>query len=171
MLVTAVAFSDFVLAVHILAVVVGFGAAFAYPLFFSAALKLEPTVVPWLFRTMNTVSRRLINPALGVILIAGIYLASDKHQWSSFYVGWGIVAVIVLGALEGAVQVPRGRKVAELAERDLAATSVPGGATRPGAQWSSELQANFRVVQTVGTIQGLIVVVTVFLMATHAGGS
>ena len=42
------------------------------------------------------------------MLVAGIYLASDEHQWSSFYVGWGILAVIALGALEGAVQIPRG---------------------------------------------------------------
>jgi uncharacterized membrane protein len=169
MLVSAVAFSDFILAIHILAVVIAFGAAFAYPVFFSAALRADPSVMPWLLRTMQMVSRRLVNPGLVVILVAGIYLASDKHQWSSFYVGWGFIAVIALGALEGAVQLPRGRKLAQLAERDLAATAVPGGATRTSAQWSPEFQAQYRVVQNVGMIQGLIVIVTVFLMATHAG--
>jgi uncharacterized membrane protein len=173
MLVPAVAFSDFILAIHILAVVIAFGGMFAYPLFFTAALRADPSVVPWLLRTMHTISRRLINPGLLVVLVAGIYLASDEHQWSSFYVGWGVIAVIALGALEGAIQIPRGRKLAEVAERDLAATAVPGsgsgGATRTTAQWSPEFQAHYKVLQTVGTIQGLIVIVTVFLMATHAG--
>jgi uncharacterized membrane protein len=173
MLISAVAFSDFILAIHILAVVIAFGGTFAYPLFFAAALRADPSVVPWLLRTMHTISRRLLNPGLLVVLVAGIYLASDEHQWSSFYVGWGVIAVIALGALEGAIQIPRGRKLAEVAERDLAATAVAGsgsgGATRTTAQWSPEFQAHSKVLQTVGTIQGLIVVITVFLMATHAG--
>jgi uncharacterized membrane protein len=169
MLLTAVAFSDFILAIHILAVVIAFGALFAYPVLFMAAIKAEPTVAPWWFRTMGLISRRIINPGLGVVLVAGIYLATDEHQWSSFYVGWGIIAVIVIGALEGAVQVPRSRRLAELAQRDLAAAAVPAGGTRASAQWSPEFQSDFRVLRTVAIVQALIVVVTIFLMATHAG--
>jgi uncharacterized membrane protein len=169
-LAVSASFADFVLAVHILAVVAAFGAIFAYPVLFTAAIKVEPSVAPWWFRTMGLISRRVTNPGLAVVLVAGIFLASDEHQWSSFYVGWGIIAVIVLGALEGAIQVPRSRKLAALAQRDLAATAVPGGGTRPSAEWSPEFQSSFRVLRTVGTIQVLIVVITVFLMATHAGG-
>lgn len=169
MLLPAVAFSDFVLAIHILAVVVAFGATFAYPLLFTAAIKAEPAVAPWWFRTIALISRRIVDPGLAVVLVAGIYLATDEHQWSSFYVGWGIIAVIVLGALEGAIRVPRSRRLADLAERDLAATAVPAGGTRTSAQWSAEFQSDFRVLQTVGIIQASIVVVTIFLMATHAG--
>jgi uncharacterized membrane protein len=171
MLVPVAAFSDFVLAVHILSVVIAFGITFAYPLLFTAAIKAQPEIAPWWFRTMTKISRRIINPFLALVLICGIILATDEHQWSSFYVGWGIIAVIVLGGLEGSVQIPRTKKLAELAERDLAATAVPAGGTRASAEWSSEFQSRFRTVQIVGTIESLIVIVTVFLMATHAGGS
>ena len=60
-------------------------------------------------------------PFLGLALLAGIYLASKLHAWSDFYVQWGLGVIIVLGALGGAFFAPRERKLAELAERDVAA--------------------------------------------------
>lgn len=166
----AAVFPDLILAIHILAVVIAFGATFAYPLFFSAARKLDPTVMPWLFRTLRMVSRRIINPGLAVVLLAGIYLASDKHQWSSFFVQWGIGAVVVIGAIEGSFMSPREGKLAELSQRDLAATAVAAGGTRQSATWSPEFEATFKQLATGGTVLNAIVVITVFLMATHAGG-
>jgi uncharacterized membrane protein len=168
-LVDAVAFSDFILAVHILGVVVGFGAVFAFPMLFAAAARTDPAVIPWLLRARQRVGRYLVNPGLLVILLAGIYLASDEHQWSNFYVGWGIIAVIVLGAIEGSVIVRRAGALATLAEADLAATAVAAGGRRTSATWSPEYAAALRRFSAAGNLMALIVVVTVFLMATHAG--
>ena len=78
----AVAVSDLVLAVHILAVVIGFGVLFAYPMLLTAAARMDPSVTPWLLRARQRLGRVLVNPGLLVILLAGIYLASDEHQWS-----------------------------------------------------------------------------------------
>ena len=75
---------------------------------------------------MQRIGRVVINPGLLVVLLAGIYLASDQHQWSVFYVQWGIAAVIVIGAIEGSWMIPREGRLAKIAERDLAATAVPG---------------------------------------------
>ncbi len=167
MLASAVAFSDFVLAIHILAVVVAFGATFAYPLIFAAAFKADPKVVPWLFSVVRRIDRYIVNPGLAVVLLAGIYLASDLHQWGSFYVQWGLGAVIVIGAGVGAYMIPREGKLAEIAERDLAA--VGAGATAASPPWSEEFRALQKQVAIGGAILDLIVVVTIFLMATHAG--
>jgi hypothetical protein len=41
-------------------------------------------VTPWLLRTRQRIGRMLVNPGLLVVLLGGIYLSSDEHQWSSF---------------------------------------------------------------------------------------
>ncbi|MGZ4176927.1 MAG: hypothetical protein ACXVUX_11985 [Solirubrobacteraceae bacterium] len=169
MVAQAVAFSDFILAIHILGVVIGFGAVFAFPLLFSAAARTYPAVIPWLLRARQQAGRYLVNPGLLVVVLAGIYLASDKHQWSSFYVGWGIIAALVVGALEGSFIIRPAGRIAALAERDLAATAVPAGGQRTSATWSPEYTVALRRFSLAGTAMALIVVVTVFLMATHAG--
>jgi hypothetical protein len=167
----AVAFADLVLAVHIIAVVVAFGATFAYPLIFSAAFKADPKVVPWLFSVVRKIDRYIVNPGLAVVLLAGIYLASDLHQWGSFYVQWGLGAVIVIGAGVGSYMIPREGKLVEVAERDLAAVGVGAGASAASPPWSDEFKQLQKQVAIGGAILDLIVVVTIFLMATHAGGS
>lgn len=169
MLVTAASFSDFVLAVHILAAVIAFGVVFAYPLLFAAAGRLDPNVTPWLLRARQRVGRFLVNPALLVLVVAGIYLAADLHQWKYFYVQWGIAAALVIGGVEGALIIPRAGRLAAVAERDLAATGVPAGGRRVSAQWSPEYLSGQRLLRIGGVLIELIVVITVFLMATHAG--
>jgi hypothetical protein len=165
----AVAVSDLVLAVHILAVVIGFGVLFAYPLLFMAAARMDPSVTPWLLLARQRLGRVLVNPGLLVVVLAGVYLASDEHQWGCFYVQWGIGAVIVIGAIEGSFTIPRAGRLAQIAERDLAATGVAAGGRRTTATWSPEYVAAFRKLSISGTLVGLIVIVTVLLMVLHAG--
>jgi hypothetical protein len=169
MLVTAVALPDFILAIHILGVVIGFGVVFAFPVLFGVAARTDPGVIPWLLRARRSVGRYLVNPGLLVVVLAGIYLASDEHQWSEFYVGWGIIATIVIGAIEGSFIIRRAGALADVAERDLAATAVAAGGRRTSATWSPEYTAVLRRFSAAGYAMAAIVVVTVFLMATHAG--
>jgi len=56
-----------------------------------------------------------------------------------------------------------------VAERDLAATSMAGGGRRVSAQWSTEFTRGRRVLWVGGTLIQVIVVITVLLMARHAG--
>lgn len=168
-LVPAVAFSDLVLAIHILGAVIGFGSVFAFPVLFAAASRTEPAVIPWLLRARQRVGRYLVNPGLLVIVLAGIYLASDEHQWSDFYVGWGVIAALVLGALEGSFIIRPAGRLATLADRDLAATAVPAGGQRTSAMWSAEYTAALRRFSLVGNVMAAIVVLTVFFMAMHLG--
>jgi hypothetical protein len=169
MLIGAVAFSDLVLAVHILGAVIGFGVVFAFPLLWAVAGRTDPAVIPWLLRARKSVGRYLVNPGLTLVVLAGIYLATDEHYWGSFFVGWGIFAALVIGAVEGSYIIKRAEPLAELAERDLAATAVPAGGQRTSATWSREYTAAQRRFVAAGNLMALIVIVTVFLMATHAG--
>ena len=54
-----------------------------------------------------------------IVLVAGIYLASKLHQWSAFYVQWGLAVAVVLGGLFGAYFIPNERKLGEIAARDV----------------------------------------------------
>ncbi len=163
MLVPAAGFSDFVLAVHIIAVVVAFGVTFAYPVFLIVGARLDRRAMPWFHRMQVAVSRRVTNPGLLMVLIAGVVLAADEHQWKKFYVQWGLAAVIVLGGLEGAVMIRTARRLAEIGERDVAAAGAGE------VVWSDEYEGQLRRLRIVGGVIALIVAVTVLFMAIHLG--
>jgi hypothetical protein len=164
MLVPAVAFWQVVLALHIVAVVAAFGVTFAYPVILAVGSKLDRRAMPWFHRVQVQLGRRLVNPGLLVVVLAGVYLASKLHQWSSFYVQWGIGVAIVLGGLEGAFMIRQETKLAELAQRDI---------EQAGSEvaWSPEYEALARRVGMVGALMGLLVVVTIYLMTVQAGAS
>lgn len=158
----AVAFYKVVLAIHIMAVVVAFGVTFAYPIIFSVGARQDPRSLPLLHRVEYSIERRLINPGLLVVLLAGIYLASKLHVWSAFYVQWGLAAVVVIGAVVGSVMIPTAKRAEALAARDLAASDGEG-------TFSDEYRALTRRLATVGSLLSLLVLVTVYFMATHTG--
>jgi len=153
---------EYVLAVHIMAVVVAFGVTFAYPIMFSVAARQDPRGLPLMHRVEYTIERFLINPGLLVVLAAGIFLASDGHHWSQFFVQWGLGAVIVIGALVGSVMIPTAKRAEQVSERDIAA------AGEGELEMSGEYQALVRRLSAVGTLLSVLVLVTILLMATGA---
>jgi uncharacterized membrane protein len=155
----AVSFYDIVLAVHIMAVVVAFGATFAYPIIFAVGARTDPRSLPVLHKISYTVERLLVNPGLLLVLIAGIYLASQGHHWSEFFVQWGLGVVVVIGAVVGVVLIPASKRAQELAERDIA-TSGEGS-----IEMSAEYQAVVRRISTVGTLLSVLVLLTILFMA------
>src|SRR5437588_9829332 len=112
------------MAVHIMAVVIAFGVVFAYPIMFTVAARTDPSSMPLMHRIEYTIERYLVNPALLVVLLAGIYLASDGHHWSEFFVQWGLGAVIVIGALVGSVMIPTAKRAELLARHGVAAAGA-----------------------------------------------
>jgi hypothetical protein len=163
MLISAVAFWQIVLAVHIAAVMVAFGVTFAYPVIDLAGSRMDPRAMPWFYRTRDLIGKRLISPGLLLVLIAGVYLASKLHQWHAFYVQWGLAVAIVLGALGGGFLSPNERKLADLAERDIEAAG--DGEVR----WSEAYVALRRRVSIVGLGFSFLVLITVYLMTVQAG--
>jgi hypothetical protein len=159
----AVQLFDVVLAVHIMAAVVAFGVTFAYPIIFPIVEKADPRALPAVHRAQLAIGQRLIQPGLGVVLLAGIYLASKLHEWSAFYVQWGLAYAVVLGALGGLFFSPHERRMIELSERDVAAAA--GGEVT----LSAEYRAVTKRVAQIGGLSSVLVLVTIYFMATHTG--
>jgi hypothetical protein len=164
MITPAVAFVEIVLAVHIMAAVIAFGVTFAYPIITAAIERADARALPSLHRAQHVVGTRLITPGLAVVVLAGIYLASKEHQWSTLYVQWGLGASVVLGALGGMFFAPIERRLIDLANRDVAA-AADGAVTL-----SAEYRAAARRLAQVGALSSLLVLVTIYFMATHTGG-
>jgi hypothetical protein len=166
MMAPAVLFVQVILALHILSVVAAFGVLFAYPIFMTIGARLDPGAMPWFHRMQQAVSRWLIGPGLLLIVIFGVILASEYHAWHAFYVQWGIGAAVVMGGIEGMFMIPCEGRLADLARRDLEVRSGQPGAV---ASRSAEYQAMFQQVAIGGMALSLIVILTVYFMATQAG--
>ncbi|HEX3434032.1 MAG TPA: hypothetical protein VHT25_08230 [Solirubrobacteraceae bacterium] len=167
MLIPAVTFFTFALAVHIAAIVIAFGVTFAYPVMYAVGIRAEPRSMPGMHRIQDSVGKFVISPFLGLALLAGIYLASKLHTWSDFYVQWGLAVIILLGALGGVFFAPRERRLAELAERDVAAA---GDATSSGGfTFSAEYLALRRQVFLVNAGANVLVLLTIFFMTAQTG--
>jgi hypothetical protein len=170
----AASFYEVVLAVHIMAVVIAFGVTFAYPIMFAVAAKHDPRSLPLVHRIEYSVERMLVNPGLALVLLAGIYLASKGHYWSDFFVQWGLAAVVVIGALIGAVMIPTAKRAEVAAARDVAAMTASAGGdsgadTSASVEMSNEYRALVRRLSTVGSLLSLLVLVTIAIMALHVG--
>ena len=140
--------------IHVLAVVAAFGPTFAYGLIFSA-ISRSPRSAPLIFETVRKVDNYLVNPAMFIVLLAGIYLMADGHwKGGEAFIVVGFIAIVVLMGLQHAFYRPQGLKAQGLAERDLKA----------GDTLSAEFEAIARRLGTVGMASGLIVVVTIFFM-------
>jgi hypothetical protein len=157
----AVMFWQVILAVHILAVVISFGLVFAWPLLALLEKRLDARAVPALHRVQRTLHLRVSAPGLVVVVVvvAGIYLASHLHVWSQFFVGCGLAAAIAIGAIGGAYLSPREKKLAELADAELAAGG--GGAD---VAWSPAYLAVRRQAQLARIVQAAIIVLTILFM-------
>jgi uncharacterized membrane protein len=156
---TAASAYELVLALHIMAVVIAFGWVFALPIVYAVAVKSDPRGLPLLHRIELMVFRWLLNPALVVILGAGIFMASDGHHWSEFFVQWGLGVVIVLGAVVGAVLMPAAKRAESAVRADLAQFSG-SGEFQPGPEY----QAIVRRLNIVGSAASLLVLVTIAFM-------
>jgi hypothetical protein len=159
----AVMFWELVLAVHIASIVIAFGVTFAYPVMYAVGLKSEQRSMPGFHRIQDSVGKFVISPFLGLALLCGIYLASKLEQWSAFYVQWGLAAIIVLGGLGGAFFAPRERKLAQLADRDIAE------AGDGEVVFSEEYLSLRRQVALVGYISAVLVLLTIYFMTVHTG--
>jgi len=170
---TATPAYEVVLAIHVMAVVVAFGVTFAYPIMFAVAARRDPRSLPILHRIEYTIERMLINPGLLLVVAAGIFLASDGHHWSAFFVQWGLAAAIVIGALVGSVMIPTAKRAETVAERDLADTTAGAGvggsastkaASGTTAEMSDEYRALVRRLSTVGSLLSALVLITILFM-------
>ncbi len=148
-LLATVRFYDVVLWLHITAVIVAFGALFAYPLFLTVNAKAPIAERASLHRLQIAFSKRITGPTIVVVLAAGIYLASDAHLWSEGWVGAGLALLIVIAGL-GATVLRKGEERL-LAHAEAGDETAYDGALRTLLGWTS--------------LTLLLLLVTIFLMA------
>jgi hypothetical protein len=148
---------ELVLAAHIMAVVIAFGWIFALPVAYRLTTRCDPRSLPLLHRFEYRIQQTLVNPALVVVLGAGVFLATDGHDWSAFFVQWGLGAAIVMGGIVGSVMIPMAKRAEQAATRDLEREGSP---VRP----SDEYTAIVRRLNFVGSSLALLVLVTILFM-------
>jgi hypothetical protein len=147
-MIVGVTFYDVVLWIHISAVVTAFGALFAYPVFLAVNAKAPIAERANFHRLQVAFSKRVTGPVIGLVLLAGIYLASDAHVWSKAWVDVPFVLLFVIAGL--------GATVLRQGELRLIATSEAGDE----AAYSAALS---RVMTWTGVTIALIVI-TIFVM-------
>jgi uncharacterized membrane protein len=147
--------------IHISAAVVGLGSTFALAVGFPLAQKLDARYMPFVHHLSGTLNSRLAGPALGLILITGIYQVIDgPWSFSDAWISATFVLVIALGALQGAYFIRTDRRLAAMAEKELAA-----GATTLSDDYSKQAQRE----GSIGALAGLLILAIVFLMVTKLG--
>ncbi len=101
-------------------------------------------------------------PGVALVVVFGIYLASHLQLWSTFFVQWGLGAVVVIGAVEGMFLGPREKRLIEVAERDVRPRA------RDRSQLGAEHDALVRQIGAVGALMDLIVLVTIYSWRSSA---
>jgi uncharacterized membrane protein len=146
---------------HISSAVVGLGATFALAVGFPLALRLDPRYLPFVHHLSLEVTRKLASPALALLIITGVYQGVDAKVMDEPWIGITFAIAIVIGGLQGAYFGPTDRKLAAMAEKELA-----GGATT----LSDDYQRQARREGLMGAITGALIILAVLLMVTKPGG-
>jgi Predicted integral membrane protein (DUF2269) len=148
MIAAEVQFYDVVVFVHVLAVVLAFGPTFAYGAFFATAGNTNPAALPTIGRAVLTWSRIATRWGIVLILISGLYLTDDRWDFADFFASWGIVAILVLFAMNQFHFIPSTARFVDAAE----------------AGRQDEAQAIAALQQKTGPIAGIIVILTLYVM-------
>ena len=155
----AVTFYDVVVWLHVSSVVVAFGPTFAFGIYLALAGRKYPRAMPAIIDATTIVSRSLVTIGGALILITGIYLTADAWEFSDFFVGWGILAILILLGLVHGFFIPNDTRARRAAERDIEAAG-PTGEVRFSEEFTRTSGASARV----GPIAGLIVILTIYVM-------
>jgi uncharacterized membrane protein len=146
--------------VHVSAVVVGFGATFGEAVMFPVAMKVGQRHLPYVHHLQLAINQRLASPALGLIIVTGIYQTLDRDWgFGSFWISATFLIALVLGGMIGAYFIPTDRRLAVQAQQELDETG----------KVSDEYLRQARTEGIVGAVAGLLVIAAIFLMVTKPG--
>jgi hypothetical protein len=146
--VLAVQFYDVVLWVHITAVITAFGALFAYPIFLAVNAQAPLAQRGGFHRAQIAFSKRVTGPVIGLILLAGAYMATDRKLWDEPWVQLSFGLLLVIAGL--------GATVLRRSEEQLAAAVDAGDE----AGYARSLQT----ARTWTLVTLALIVVTIYVM-------
>jgi uncharacterized membrane protein len=150
--VTVVALDSYsiIMAVHIMAVVAAFGLPLGYPLLVPYVRRTHPEALSAVHEVQLRLNRMVTAPGIVIVLVAGIYLASDADLWSEAWVSAGLAIVVVIGGIGGGIINPAVEKMIGLAKAGI----------------GPEYEAQYRRYIRAEILLGVLVLVAIFLMAT-----
>lgn len=154
----AVTFYDVVLWVHITAVVIAFGPTFAFGIYMAVTAAKHPRSMPAALDAQNVVNMTMVTGGAILALLSGLYLAIDGDWFEEVFVAVGIVAVLALLGLTHGFFLPNDRATLAAAQRDIDA------ARDGGVEFGEEVNRRAAASTRVGTIAGLIIVLTIYFM-------
>jgi hypothetical protein len=155
----AVQFYDVVVWLHISAVVIAFGPTFAFGIYVATTASKHPRGIPAVLEAQNLINRGMVTGGAVVVLLSGLYLAADGDWFDTFFVGFGIISIIALLGLVHAWFLPNDRRALAAAKRDIDAARE--GDVKFGEEFNRANAASARI----GPVAGLLVVVTIYVMA------
>jgi uncharacterized membrane protein len=150
---------DYALALHITAVVVGFGTTFAESIVFPVAMKLDKRHLPYVHRLQRTINTYFALPGLLVVLATGFYQVAER-DWDlgDAWLSISLVLVALIGIVNVAYFIPEDRKLEALVTSDLAAGE-------PSDEYNRRAQRE----GIFGALTGVALIVIIFLMVTKPG--
>ena len=155
----AVTFYDVVVWLHVSSVVVAFGPTFAFGIYLALAARKYPRAMPAVLESTITISRSMVTIGGVLILLTGLYLAADRWDFSEFFIGWGILAILVLLGLAHGFFIPHDSRALRAAKHDIDAAG-PTGEVQFGEHFQRETGLSARM----GPVARLIVIVTIYVM-------
>jgi uncharacterized membrane protein len=138
---------DGVKAVHIMAVVAAYGLPLAYPLLIPYVRRHNPEALPGVHAVQYRLNKYLTGPGTAIILLAGVYMATEHDLWGEPWVIVGLAIIAIIGGLGGAVVVPSSERLSQVA---------------PG---SAEYAAVYARYMRAEVTLGVLVLVAIFFMA------
>lgn len=157
-------FYTVVLFLHVVAAILAFGATFAFPIIDMTVRRVDLRSLPVWHETQIQINRKLITPGATLVLVTGIYIASDRWDkvGSFWFTAAGVIVVVLLGLSHGLL-IPTARRLRDQAREDLA-----DGAHDRG-QMSTAYRALERRMRGGGGLMLLLVLVALLLMTWKPG--
>ena len=155
----AVTFYDVVVWLHVSSVVVAFGPTFAFGIYLALAARKYPRAMPAVLESTITISRSMVTIGGVLILLTCVYLAADRWDFSEFFIGWGILAILVLLGLAHGFFIPHDSRALRAAKHDIDAAGPTGE-----VQFGEDFQRETGLSARMGPVAGLIVIVTIYVM-------
>ena len=160
-----ISFYNLVLFVHIAAVVLAFGVTFSFPIVMSFARRSHERHMGFYHRMQALLGSRLIGPLGGLVLLAGLYLAFDgPYDFGDPWIGSTLLLLIVVLGVGGGFLGPREERLAEMAERDVAASPADGP-----VRFGEDYQQLFGKLRAGILAINVLVLIALFLMVTKPG--
>jgi uncharacterized membrane protein len=157
----AVTTYDVSLAIHVMAVMVGFGPTFAFPLIQMTAERRFPRHLPFAWNVIGKTERGIVTPLAVIVGLTGIYQWQD-HNWDIgdnqwLAIGFGLYLVLFTFAL---TLLRRAENAAEAAAEQMVAAAGPTG----DVPITDEYRQATRLVNVSGPVLGILTLFIVYLM-------